>query len=313
MCQESRSKNARIKELLEELNCEHLDVELRGGEADLWLSSLLKLQDKYRELEKKLATLQPSSPSSSDIHMGSTTSEDGKSGRSKQPEGSLIDAMGNASWDVPTRPASPMDDLDETTNASAEEVIRIAAARDDANILQEQEFRTAHHHTDGTGEHPKTSGSDRQCMVALVKVNGLEAYTLLDTGSTAVSITYDFACVAKLNVMQLGNPIPLQLGTVGSRSMINYRATAWLELGPASEDNAYLDVVNLDRYDMIIGIMFMCKHGLVLDFDQNVLSAWGTLVPTLTKGQEDLMLVKRQAPRGRAPIEPKGRPVRATH
>ena len=130
-------------------------------------------------------------------------------------------------------------------------------------------------------------------MAALVKVNGLEAYTFLDTGSMAVSITHDFAHVAKLNVMQLGNPVPLQLGTVGSRSMINYRATAWLELGPACEDDAYLDIINLDRYDMIISITFMCKHGLVLDFDQNVLSAWGTLVPTLTKGQEDLMLIKR--------------------
>ena len=150
-------------------------------------------------------------------------------------------------------------------------------------------------------------------MAVLVKVNGLEAYTLLDIGSTAVSITHDFAHVVKLNVMQLGNPVPLQLGTVGSRSMINYGATARLDLGPACEDDAYLDVVNLDRYNMIIRITFMRKHSLVLDFDQNVLSAWGTLVPTLTKGQEDLMLVKQQAPHRRTPIEPKGRPVHTTH
>jgi len=95
--------------------------------------------------------------------------------------------------------------------------------------------------------------------------------------------------------------------------MINYGAKAQLELGPAWEDNAYLDVVNLDRYNMIIGVMFMCKHSLVLDFNQNVLRARGTLVPTLTKGQEDLMLIKQQAPHRCAPIEPKGCPVHTTH
>jgi hypothetical protein len=94
-------------------------------------------------------------------------------------------------------------------------------------------------------------------MAVLVKVNGIEAYALLDTGSTTMSITHDFAHVAKLSVIQLENPVPLQLGTVGSQSIINYGARTHLELGPVSEDDAYLDVVNIDRYDMIIGTPFM--------------------------------------------------------
>jgi predicted aspartyl protease len=53
-------------------------------------------------------------------------------------------------------------------------------------------------------------------MAALVKVNGIEAYALLDTGSTTMSITHDFAHVAKLSMIQLENPVPLQLGTIGS-------------------------------------------------------------------------------------------------
>jgi hypothetical protein len=59
-------------------------------------------------------------------------------------------------------------------------------------------------------------------MAALVKVNGLETYALLDSGSTTISITHDFTCVAKLNVIQLENPITLELGTVGSQSIINF-------------------------------------------------------------------------------------------
>jgi hypothetical protein len=38
---------------------------------------------------------------------------------------------------------------------------------------------------------------------------------------------------------------------------------------------------------------FMHKHGLVLDFGMNTLSTWGTLIPTLTEGQEDLVLIKQ--------------------
>jgi hypothetical protein len=138
-------------------------------------------------------------------------------------------------------------------------------------------------------------------MAALVKVNGIEAYALLDTGSTTVSITHDFAHVAKLSVIQLENPVPLQLGTVGSRSIINYGARTRLELGPVSEDDAYLDIVNIDRYDMIIGTPFMRKHGLVLDFKLNALSIQGEHIPTLTSGQEDLMLTKKQALRACVP------------
>ena len=108
-----------------------------------------------------------------------------------------------------------------------------------------------------TGEYPKPSTSDHHCMAALVKVNGLEAYTLLDTGSTAISISHNFTQVVNLKVFQLENPIPLQLRTVGSHSMMNFRARSCVELGTISDDNTYLDVVNIDRYDMIVGIPFL--------------------------------------------------------
>ena len=150
-------------------------------------------------------------------------------------------------------------------------------------------------------------------MAALVKISGLEAYALLDTGSTTISITHDFARVAKLNVVQLENPVPLQLGTVGSRSMINFGARTRLELGPVSEDDVYIDVVNIDRYDMIIGTPFMRKHGLVLDFERNALSIRGETIPILTSGQEDLMLAKKRAWRARTPANNEGRPPHAQH
>jgi hypothetical protein len=56
---------------------------------------------------------------------------------------------------------------------------------------------------------------------------------------------------------------------------------------------------------MIIGTPFMHKHGLALDFGKNTLSTQGILIPTLTTGQEDLMLVKRRTVRAHthAPVE----------
>lgn len=188
-------------------------------------------------------------------------------------------------------------------------MIRIATARDDTNTPREREFRAAQRHNATSGDRPQTSGNDRHCMAALVKVNGLEAYALIDTGSTTASVTHDFARVAKLKVMQLENPVTLQLGTVGSRSMINFGARTRLELGPVREDDAYLDVINIDRYDMIIGTPFMRKHGFVLDFNTNSLRIRGEIVPTLTTGQEDLMLKKR-ARRARVPVADDGSPRR---
>jgi len=150
-------------------------------------------------------------------------------------------------------------------------------------------------------------------MAALVKVNGLEAYALLDTGSTTVSITHDFARVARLHVKQLDNPVTLQLGTVGSRSMINYGATARIEFGSITEDNAYIDVVNIDRYDMIIGTPFMRRHHFILDFSNDTLSARGHTIPTMTSGQEDLLLAKKRTSRARAPTKVDERRALAPH
>jgi hypothetical protein len=130
-------------------------------------------------------------------------------------------------------------------------------------------------------------------MVALIRVNNIKAYTLLNSGSTMVSITQDFMRVVKLRVQELANPVPLQLGTVGSHSMINFGAKAHLQVGPINDNNVYLNVVNIDRYNMIIRTPFMRKHGLVLDFGMNTLSTWGTIIPTLTEGQEDLVLIKQ--------------------
>jgi hypothetical protein len=106
--------------------------------------------------------------------------------------------------------------------------------------------------------------------------------------------------------MQLQNLVLLQLGTVGSHSMINFGAKACLELGPACEDDAYMDVVNIDWYDMIVSTPFICRHGLALNFEKDALTIRGVAIPTLSSGQEDLMLAKKWAHQLCIPDIPKG-------
>jgi hypothetical protein len=103
---------------------------------------------------------------------------------------------GNSAGDDSVGPQCPCWPYCEPTTLTPERVDepleRLAAARD--NITpQEREFRAAQRDNGASGERPRTAGSDRRCMAALVKVNGLEAYTLLDSGSTTVSVTHDFA------------------------------------------------------------------------------------------------------------------------
>jgi len=152
----------KIKELLEELACEHLDLELQGKESEIWFNQLMELQKQYKELENKLANSQPNIPSLSsdeDIYMRSATSDDGNLSWTEHPESSLMAGMGTMSWDKLMGPPSPMVDVadketihvvaamelpspmdklaDGIPHASSEDVVCIAAACDDTNIPQE--------------------------------------------------------------------------------------------------------------------------------------------------------------------------------
>ncbi|KAI0044588.1 hypothetical protein FA95DRAFT_1459465, partial [Auriscalpium vulgare] len=111
-------------------------------------------------------------------------------------------------------------------------------------------------------------------MAAYVEVNGVKAYALFDTGSTTVSVTPDFARVSRIPLTALENPVTLQLGCVGSRSKINFGATVNISVGPVSEAH-YVDIVNIDRYDMIVGTPFMYRFGVCLDFAQGTVSIRG--------------------------------------
>jgi hypothetical protein len=70
--------------------------------------------------------------------------------------------------------------------------------------------------------HPITAHENKECLATFVSIGGFEAWTLWDLGSTTTGITPTFAQVAEIMAFLLSNPHMLQLGTVGSRSTVNF-------------------------------------------------------------------------------------------
>ncbi|EPQ49793.1 hypothetical protein GLOTRDRAFT_14475, partial [Gloeophyllum trabeum ATCC 11539] len=99
---------------------------------------------------------------------------------------------------------------------------------------------------------------------------------LFDSGSTLDCISPDFARIANITCFELNNPTSLQLGTVGSRSKVNYGAHLKLSIGGHSIDH-YFDVANMDRYDIVIGTPFLRVSQTIMNFKDNTLSVFGKI------------------------------------
>jgi len=102
----------------------------------------------------------------------------------------------------------------------------------------------------------------------MIKINGQEAIALLDSGCTTEAISLEMVQIVGLKVHQLTEQIPIQLGTKGSKSWINHGTKACIKIGTV-ENYHYFDIINIDRYDIIIGMVFMKQHGIVLDFEKD--------------------------------------------
>jgi hypothetical protein len=146
-------------------------------------------------------------------------------------------------------------------------------------------------------DRPRRSKAYESCLAAFVEINGMEAFTLFDSGSSADAISPDFAQVSDARVHTLERPVPLQLGTVGSRASINYGTRTSVALGGRKVDRYYLDVVNIDRYDAILGAPFMREFGVRLDFRSNSVIVGDAAIEALLPEEEAALLKGRGVPR----------------
>jgi hypothetical protein len=130
-------------------------------------------------------------------------------------------------------------------------------------------------------------------LAAEVEINGVKAFTLFDSGSTTDSITPEFAFASKAKQITLEDQVTLQLGCVGSRSKICYGTRVPVNIFSIT-DEVYFDLVNLDRYDCIIGTPFMNTYGVILDFGNRVITVNGTFYPAMTMDEEKLFLQNKK-------------------
>jgi hypothetical protein len=65
------------------------------------------------------------------------------------------------------------------------------------------------------------------------------------------------------------------------------------------EVNQYFDIVNIDRYDVTLGTVFMRKHRIILNFKRNQVRIGDRELPTLRKDTNEYLQICRQAMRNR--------------
>ncbi|KAG6890963.1 hypothetical protein C0995_000920, partial [Termitomyces sp. Mi166 len=96
-------------------------------------------------------------------------------------------------------------------------------------------------------QRPQYTPQKKEYLVTYVEVNGHPAWTLWDSESTTMGIMLQFA----IHVHELSEPLMLQLGTVRSRTMVQFGAEVKIKASghPTKE---YVDIANFDHYDMII-------------------------------------------------------------
>ena len=137
----------------------------------------------------------------------------------------------------------------------------------------------------GTVAHPEREDGEDLCLAGYITINGVKAYTLFDSGSMTGAVSPDFVRVSNVPILRLKKPATLQLGCLGSTSKINFATIAVVEFDLTTTKN-YLDIANLDKYDCILGMLFLRKHSISLDFQfQDIFDMWETAYTTLPEGK----------------------------
>jgi len=108
------------------------------------------------------------------------------------------------------------------------------------------------------------------------------------------AISLEIVQIVGLKVHQLTEQIPIQLGTKGSKSWINHGMKACIKIGTV-DNYHYFDVMNIDRYDVIIGMVFIKQHGIVLDFEKDQVRMRGKNLYMLCESTDEYLQVCRQA------------------
>jgi hypothetical protein len=110
------------------------------------------------------------------------------------------------------------------------------------------------------------------------------------------AVSPELVHVVDLKVYELAEQVPMQSGMRGSQAKINYGTKACIKYGHIDMQH-YFDIMNIDRYDVILGTVFMRKHGIMLYFDKNEIRHKKEVLPALWESPDTYLLVRWQAMR----------------
>jgi hypothetical protein len=119
-----------------------------------------------------------------------------------------------------------------------------------------------------TEDGPKRNFKNPGIIEGYIRIGEIKAHVLLDSGSTLDMISANYAASSKLDMFQLKKPVKLQMATSGSKSTINFGARAEIKIGEFRQKR-YFDVVNLDRYNAILGTPFLKENEVMINFAGN--------------------------------------------
>ena len=126
---------------------------------------------------------------------------------------------------------------------------------------------------------------NRQGLTALVKINGVDAYTCWDSGSELDAISPDFVRALGITPRPKETALQIRLGTKGSSASTSYEIKPTLDFLDRSLEQS-LDVVNLDRWDLLLGSPFCNKYEVILDYKTRTIRFGNTVLHALTREEE---------------------------
>ena len=118
----------------------------------------------------------------------------------------------------------------------------------------------------------------RWMLVSTIETNGTKALVIFDSGAETDALSPDFVRACHIPLLELLSPLVLQMGTKGSQSCIYYGTNVDLKV-VGQQTKHYFDVVNIDRYDAILGAPWLNTHGVVLNFKNHVVTVGGGISP----------------------------------
>jgi hypothetical protein len=133
------------------------------------------------------------------------------------------------------------------------------------------------------GPHPKVQIG--RCPTAILKVNGVEAFVCFNLGSELNAISPDFVQAIGIKPIAKDTSVKIRLTMKGSTSMTLYEVEVNLNLGDVTMDHP-LKILNLDRWDMILGSYFCECYNVHIDYENKTIKIGETTINTLSKDEE---------------------------